>query len=297
MKSHYGIIALILIGLFGQSCISDLRTKSLKKEGLTIQSNEHGKVLLESAWKRQGYDVFAKHKVYAFRGHDIWKGPMGKMGQIWGETDVDLEFKYAVNTFDGRVSFLDGERKGTSVGLQNWNYYETNLAGETSFPEADKRVMFGIPAFQYFTEMVGRLRTAPIISYAGEDEFRDKTFDLVFCSWGSEEPHVEADQYLVWICKETGLVEVVQYTIRENYLKTPGYKMVYGAVEYDKFKEVEGVNIAHRQTVYVFNPKKNMKKFLHQVDITEFAFDSFDINELSPSKDLEKGGNFKVSVD
>ena len=57
--------------------------------------------------------------------------------------------------------------------------------------------------------MIDRIKDAPIISYAGEDEFRGKKYDLVFCSWGTEKPHMKHDQYVAWINKETGLMEEV----------------------------------------------------------------------------------------
>ena len=40
--------------------------------------------------------------------------------------------------------------------------------GKTQFRKPNKRIKFGLAAFQYFGEMIDRLRSAPIISYAGE---------------------------------------------------------------------------------------------------------------------------------
>jgi len=141
--------------------------------------------------------------------------------------------------------------------------------------------------------MIERLKNAPIISYAGEKEMRGKKYDLVFCTWNTSEPHQEADQYIAWINKETGLMDFTQYTIRENYLKVPGGKSLCGGVEFSDFKNIEGVLIAHEQTVYTAKLKKK-KKNLHQLIISDFKFDGFDVEELRLDKELEKGGNFKI---
>ena len=287
---------LFIIFLF-QSCgIYDLRTKPLKKEGITAESTNKGKEILARAWKKQGYDKLSNHTVYSYHGSDTWKGLLGKMGQIWPEMKGEMDFKYQVGTFDGQVTFLDGKQSGDVAGLQNWNYYEISKE-DTVFKDNDhknnRRKVFGIAAFQYFTEMVSRIKNAPIISYAGEAEFRGNKYDLVFCTWQTPEPHMEHDQYMAWINKETGLMDFTQYTIRETYLKPPGYKMIGGGVEFTDFKEINGVMIPHEQLVYAIKLRKNQKHNLHRLIISDFEFDGFDIEDLRVSRSIENGGDFK----
>mgnify|MGYP000532131973 CR=1 FL=1 len=293
MKAKILTSLFLISTLLLQSCISDLRSKSLKQEGLTTENELKGKEMLESAWKKQGYQNLSKHRVYTFHGNDTWKGMLGKVGNIWPQMKSELQFKYKIGTFDGQVQFLDGKRKGDISGLQNWNYYEIPNQQEPTFSEENKRITFGIAAIQYFTEMIDRIKNAPIISYAGEGELRGKKYDLVFCTWHTEEPTDEADQYIAWINKETGLMEFTQYTIRENYLKTPGYKMVYGGVEFGNFKMVEDVLIAHEHTVFTFDLKEKKKKNLHQLIISDFTFDAFESSELILDASIPMGGNFK----
>ncbi len=284
--------AVLLISTFGlQSCLADIRTGLVKNEGVNNTSTVKGKAILESAWKKQGLDKLAQHKVYSFTGNDTWKGAMGKMGKIWPNSIASLNFRYQIGTFDGQVQFLDGDRKDETVGLQNWNYYV--IGKDTTFQDQNKRHVFGIAAFQYFSEMLDRLRNAPIISYAGESEFRGQTYDLVFCTWHQEKAHQEADQYIAWINKKTGMMEFTQYTIRENYLKMPGYKAFYGGVEFSNFKSVDGIMIPHEHTIYVLDLKKNKTKFLHQLKIKEFNFDNFDAEELILDKSIKTGGDYK----
>jgi hypothetical protein len=291
-----GIIKLIgllfITSLLLPSCMADLRTKLVKKEGITNEGTIKGVAILDRAWKKQGFDKIENHQVYSFHGSDTWRGMFGRIGKVWPNKKSELNFKFQVGTFDGQVSFLDGKRKGELAGLQNWNYYEVANNGDIKFKKENKRISFGLAAFQYFTEMVDRLRQAPIISYAGKKELRDKKYDLVFVTWHTDKPHKEADQYIAWINRETGIMDFVQYTIRENYLKAPGGKAVYGGVEFSDFRNIDGVLIAHEQTVYTFGLKKK-KKNLHQLIISDFEFDSFDSEELRLDKNIDRGGNFK----
>lgn len=287
------LFATILI----QSCgIYDLRTKAIKRGGVTLENTNKGKEILHRAWEKQGYDKLSNHEVYSYHGSDVWKGLLGKMGQIWPDMKSEMDFKYQVGTFDGQVTFLDGKQSGDMAGLQNWNYYEISKQ-DTLFKEKDskknRRKVFGVAAFQYFTEMIDRIKNAPIINYAGEGEIRGKKYDLVFCTWDTPEPHMEHDQYVVWINKETGLMDFAQYTIRESYLKPPGYKMIGGGVEYTDFKEIDGVMIPHEQLVYAIKLRKKQKRNLHRLIISDFEFDGFDVEDLIISKNIEKGGNFK----
>jgi hypothetical protein len=276
-----------------QSCNADLRTSLIKKGGITPKSINKGKELLEKSWKTQGLDKLKDHKVYSYKGDDTWRGMLGTMGKVWPNKKIKSEFKYLIGTFDGQVSFLDGKASGTKAGLQNWNYYEINNQSDTVFKKPNKRIRFGISAYQYFNEMSDRLKKVPVISYAGEEQLRGNSYDLVFCTWNTEKPQKEVDQYIVWINKKTGLIDFTQYTIRDNYLKMPGYKMMYGSVEYSNYKNIDGILIAHEQTVYIFKPKKKQKKNLHLLTITDFKFDDFNPNDLIIDKTLEKGGDFK----
>ncbi len=288
---------LLLATLLFQSCETlDLRPKKLKKEGITDSATKKGKQVLEDAWVKQGYDKLKTHQVYSYHADDSWKGILGKMAKIWPEMNAEMEFKFQVGTFDGQVQFLDGKQKGTVAGLQNWNYYEINndnIAFKDKEGRQNRKRVFGIAAFQYFTEMIDRIRNAPIISYAGEKEFRGQQYDLVFCTWEKAEAHEEHDQYIAWINKKTGLMDFAQYTIRESYIKPPGYKSLGGAVEFTDFKNIEGAMIPHQQLVYAIKLKKNPKHNLHKLLLSDFKFDGFDVEELHPGAAIIKGGDFK----
>lgn len=279
-------ISLLLIG-----CKSDIRTKHVKNQGLSSANEIKGKALLDAAWKAQGLDKLKQHQVYSFHGHDTWKGILGSIGKVWPEKNMHLDFKYEIGSFDGQVEFTSGKKKGRKSGIQNWKYYE--IESDTIFMKPNSKVQFGLSAFQYFVEMADRLRHAPIILYAGEKTFRNKTYDLVFCTWNNIKPQKDVDQYIAWINKETGLVEFTQYTIRENFMKMPGAKIFYGGIEYTNNKSIDGILIPHTQTVYAFNLKTNQRKFIHQLEVSNFEFDAFSPEALKIDKSISEGGDFK----
>ena len=296
MKTLQKVILLSTLLFFLQSCMYDLRTKTIKTAGITVENTNKGKLILEQAWKKQGYDKLKNHTTYSYHGKDIWKGMLGKIAQMWPDMELEMDFKFKLRTFDGQVTFLDGKESNTIAGLQNWNYYEIKQ-NDTLFKNKDHKKnrskVFGIAAFQYFTEMIDRIKDAPIISYAGEKEFRGQNYDLVFCTWNSEKPHKEDDQYLAWINKKTGLMDFTQYTIRESYIKPPGYKMIGGGVEFSDFKNIDGILIPHEQLVYAIKLRKNKNRFLHKLKLSNFKFDNFNPNDLIINTEIKSGGNFK----
>ncbi|MDX2246203.1 MAG: DUF6503 family protein [Bacteroidia bacterium] len=277
-------------------CMADMRTTLIKKEGITELHVSKGKTLLEAAWKKHGFDSMAFHQTYSFNGTDTWKGMMGKMGKPWPDAISEIEFKYVIGTFDSQLKFKTGKRKGVLAGLQSWNYYEKEPEGELTFKPYDKRIGFGLSAYQYFLELPGRLKKAPLISYAGEKVFNENHYDLVFVTWEKPEPHMEHDQYLLWINKKTGMLDYAVYSLRDNFLKMPGYKAFYGSIYFSDFVEVEGVLIPHKQTVYLNSPSQNPEKYIHQMIVTDFQFDNFNAQELYPNPEIKSIGDAKSAI-
>lgn len=283
----------IVCCLLLQGCMADMRTNMIKREGISNANEIKGKSILKNTWDKHGFSNLSNHKVYSLIADDTWKGIMGRMGKPWPEAKSKLKLKFAINTFDSKVEFMNGKKENTSAGLQSWNYYEQTAGENIEFTDYNKRIAFGLSAYQYFFEMLDRLKRAPIISYAGEKKFNDLEYDLIFVTWKEAEPHMEHDQYLLWINKKTQLLEYAVYSLRDNYLKMPGYKAFYGSVKYDDYRDIDGILIPHKQTVFLNEPSKKDKRNLHQLLVTDFKFDDFDISELYPNTEIEKIGDSK----
>lgn len=290
MRKMKILSASIISALLLTGCLSSVRTKTVRKEGMT--NEQKGKDILEKAWKQQGMDSLLTHKVYQVKGVDTWKGLLGKTGKLWPNAEAEIDLKYRIGSFDGRVEFLDGKRKGVIAGLQSWKYYEQEVNDTIVFKKkANPRVKFGLAAFQYFFELNDRLRNAPLITYAGETEFRGQQYHQVFVTWNKLKTHKENDQYNLWINKETNVLEFCEFTIHDSFL--PGGSLIGGSIEFANFKRVNGINIPFTQFVYVGKPKVDSNKFLHRLTVNSFEFDSFDEEVLSPNKTLQKIGDSK----
>lgn len=293
-------IILIGLGLFAvlfyfmSSYSVDLLPDSLAGDENASESEAKGKAILANAWKAHGVDSFNTHKVYQMIAVDTWQGPMAGIGKLWPQKISKLAFKYAPNTFDAQVKFLDGKKEGFVAGLQAWKYYEKPVDGEISFDVADnERFRFGMAAYQYFTEMVGRLSHAEIVRYAGEKEFNGKQYDLVFATWGSLEGNDQSDQYLLYINKESDILEYVTYTIRDNYLKMPGAGMFYGSMGFSDFHDIDGFKVPFTQSAFMNGPSKDNGDNLHQLKLESFSFDGFELSELYPEASIKRIGDKK----
>ena len=51
--------------------------------------------------------------------------------------------------------------------------------------------------------------------------------------------------------------------------------------------------IPHEQLVYAIKLKKNQKRNLHRLIISEFEFDGFNRDDLIVNKNIEAGGDYK----
>lgn len=294
MKKTQLFLPLLIVLMFSGCRHVDLRTKSVKETGLQEEQVAKGKALLKAAWQAQGMDKLQEFSTYEVKAEDHWKGMLGKFGKPWPDSRSQMHFKYGINSFDSQVKFLAGKREGVTAGLQSWQYYEQGPDGELAFLEkGNKKITFALSAFHYFFEMSDRLLRAPIIVAAGEKQFDGKTFDLVFVTWNQAEAHAEHDQYMLWINRETGMLEYAEYTLRENYLKAPGWKAIYGSIHYSDFRDVNGIKIPFVQHVFLNKPKAD-KKYMHRLTVSEFTFDSFDLVELYPNDEIPLVGDAKV---
>lgn len=138
-----------------------------------------------------------------------------------------------------------------------------------------------------------RLLDAPILKYAGTKAIDGNTYDLVFATWKTIQPHKENDQYLLYIHKETGVLTFANYTVRG----VPSFiapKNIYGSIQYDDFQKNED-EILYPSKLYIFTNKlKKKKKALHTLSVYDLMLNSFDISVLYPDTTIEFLGDKKV---
>lgn len=289
MNNYRFVILLFITGL--SACqIVDISQKSPLESNA---SEMKAKQLLAAVVKTQGFEVLEKQPLYQYTASDHWPGMMGKMTKLWPEQLSKLHFQYHFNTFDGKVTFLDGKEKGKIVGLQSWQYY-TSHTSDASIIKLEKekgsqKYIFGLTAFQYFNELAYRLQHVPILRYYGSRTLRGKKYDLVFASWQSEMANKDFDQYIVWINTETKLIDYCIYTVREN--KGAMAQQFYGSIAFQNYQEVGGLTFAKEQMVFMNDKVLTINDFddyFHKITIDSFTVGSFKEGELYPYPDLSK---------
>lgn len=219
--------------------MSSVSTGLVKTEGL--KNKDQAKSILKKSLAAQGRNNISKFDTYEVVANNYWKGIAGKIGTIWPAVDIDLNLKYAIGTFDGQVTYLNSKSIGETHGLQSWQSYE--IVPETKLvkfkTKLDKKVAFGLSAFQYFFELTSRMNQLDLITYAGERQFNGKTYSLVFATWDKLKTHRQHDQYLLWINKETLLLEYCEFTVHDPVMIGGG--LATNTIHFSNFQEIQGV--------------------------------------------------------
>jgi len=285
------IIALLFFILFSSCSVRDLRTTHAK-ENRSESEIIKGKRLLEETYLAMGYDNLKDVKTYTAKSRFNWKMPwtLMPMNALPGNKGKELEFKFATRTFDGQVDYLEGRKAGNTYGLQSWQSYDMKK-GKTLKESKDKRRKWGIATYHYLAEAPMRIRDAEIIRYAGEKEFEGQQYDLVFATWGKDEPHKEHDQYLVYINKETKMTDMMEITINDFFLPVPN-TMKDGTIRTERKLTDKGIYLPSNIIIQLGKPKKK-KKHVYRFSFYDYKFDTFSDEVLYPLKDKVRVGEAK----
>jgi len=213
------------------------------------------------------------------------------MNSLPGNNNNDIQFRFATNTFDGQVEYLEGRKNNEIYGIQSWKGYHFGEDKELRASNSN-RYAWGLAAYHYLLEAPMRLLKAEIIKYAGEKEFEGAMYDLVFVSWGSESPNKEFDQWLLYINKETKFIDFTAVTIGDFFVPMPkGLQHV--TVHFpNRTKTSFGAYFPSEVAIQIGKPKKATKD-VYRFKQKDFKFNSFDKNRLYPIPGLERLGDTK----
>jgi hypothetical protein len=266
-----------LMGLGAGCTTADLRTPPLKEHGLTDAAAQRGRELLTQTAEAHGLAAWRGHHTLEITAVDEWAG--GWMAQgWWPKTHQRFRMQMILDSFTSRVELLNGPAAGEVWGVQAWRGYKQSAAADTiTFSDA-KPLTFYLPTLHYFTELPFRLLNANIAAYAGVRTHRGRTYDLVLVTWHRVAPQLDVDQYLLWIGRESRLIEKCRYTLRD------AYDWAAGTIHYDDYRMVDGVYVAFRQTV-TLDPVDETEypldeHFFHQLVLEQARFDTVDQEAL-----------------
>ncbi|MEQ8928043.1 MAG: hypothetical protein RLO81_19655 [Fulvivirga sp.] len=283
--THFLVIHFLLLGCSPK----DLRNDDLRQNGLSLENVNRGKSLLMHAIDNQNLMKLNENKVYSLTATDKWnKQYMMDINPWPGDNGALIEYRMVFNTFDSQVTWLEGELKNHTYGIQSWQLYKYEV-GNSPVKIEDDDIEFIIPTMQYFMELPVRLLNADIITYMGNEEIEGVNYHKIFATWESLYPN-EHDQYIVYVNSKNGRVERTTYTIRHNYMWTPNN--FYGTALYRDYKEYEG-GIILPQKIEVVPFDHLDEKRVHTFEVQSFKAGGFDIEELYPFPELPKIGDSK----
>ncbi|MEM8507355.1 MAG: hypothetical protein AAF717_05975 [Bacteroidota bacterium] len=277
----------LLIVVSTQACkIADLRTPSISRK--MPDREEKALLLLENVISTNHLQKLAAAGTYSLEASDNWKGLLAVMNPL-PKDNTAMELRFRPNSFDGQFQY-SGRKKKIVHGVHSMQYYKIKKDSSIVL-RRKKKVVFSLPAIQYFFELPLRLRNAPILKHAGTTTIEGRNYDLVFATWKQPEPHKENDQYLLYIDKEMGQLDFANYTVRGLYLPAPG--SIYGSIRFsDRKMNEDGITYPGMLTIQ-FNQLKKEESFAHRISITQLTLNSFPLEGLYPLEGLEYLGDEK----
>ena len=263
----YFILATLL-----SSCLSDIRPKDYRSESLISEESKlKGIALLEKYSKFSGAEKWANVRSYEVDFADDFLGFKGRFARPYSQKSNRFRLRYNPSKMTGELEFRNGEDIGKIWGYDEGITYTRLNRTAPKIAKKDKSIDFWIPAYQYFIEFPFRIKTAEIIHQLGEKKYGLEMYDLVFVTWKSVKRQRKFDQYLLWINQSTGLIDKLQYTIRDQNGILKGTAIISDYEEYD------GLRIPAMYKVYL---REQSTKPLHIMRIVNFRANNFDPSTL-----------------
>ena len=257
------VAVLMVAGTIG--CLTDLRPPDLEE-----MAEIDARALLEEACRKHGLSVWREHQIYTVTFTDRFEGLKGWYANTFGQNPVSMQCNFAIGRFEGEMEFLDGKKQGEIWGFMNDRTYRL-LPDGTHMTNENKHIRFWVPTIQYFIEFPLRILEADTMAYAGEREYNGATYDVILASWQTLAPQKEIDQYLIWINRTSGLIELLQYSVRDYF------QWYRGTSVFEEFRNYDGVLIPTSIPVYAKQPGKSK---VHHMRFADFRFlDNDDLPE------------------
>ncbi len=278
-----------------QACKSvDLRSEDLKNNKIT-NSEQKGKELLIAAKLAMGYDKLANTEVYEADAIFDWKGfwLIMPMNTFPANNDNLLKLRYATNSFDGQVEYLEGRKKGIIQGIQSWEGYKVKRRSEELKQHEHDRYIWGLATYHYLLEAPMHLPDAQIIRYAGIKEFDGVIYETVYVTWGSEEPNKEFDRFLVYINPNTKFIDILEVTINDYFITMPK-GLQHATARYERKATSIGTYLPSN-IIIQFKGPKGMENKVYSIGLDNYTFDTFDKEILYPIENLDYVGFSKPS--
>ncbi|MEM6804000.1 MAG: hypothetical protein AAF696_21525 [Bacteroidota bacterium] len=246
-KISVGILGLLIIGgIWFALTPVDLRPEYLGDK-ISKADYAKGKALMSQMQEAYGgMDNWLGHKTGSYvQVADWYDNKLGVAG--WDELPQEFQMTSFLGSDDSELTLLNGPNTGQSWGVENSKSYKKGENGEKDFMPNEK-YQHKLIYKNYWFQFPFRVSEAPIIAYAGEAKVNEKSYDLLYITWGSEAPNRSYDQYVLYLDQETKFVEWLHFTLREKV------NFIHITARFADFKTINGIVSPFTQYVSFGSP-------------------------------------------
>lgn len=290
------LLTAIALSLLLPACLADIRPDALKQQGYSAANQAAGRELLRTAMQAHGLSRYTKLDTISLTIKDTWYG-IGTWATPYSANPQRYRHDLIPGTFSSRITLLDGPDAGKIMGMQNWRTFQAPTTDAAIQFQENDDIYFLLPTLQYFAEFAFRIDAAGLISSAGTIQHGGRLYDLVFATWGDGQPGTDADQYLIWIDRETRLIAKLRYTVRESA------RFLSGTMHYQDYRPVQpgkgALLFPFRQTVALSPPEEIQTEAelrddaLHEMLIESVELDARPRAEILGDPNAPAGGDYK----
>jgi hypothetical protein len=260
------LLPIIVIGLIPLvlGCRADIRPESLQQRTQSRDAQQARAILKNAATSLYGTRPITPWKnITGIQVNltDEYFGFMGWVIRPWPENPQDLVFKFIPTKDTGVLYFSEKNSDYPHAwGIHEWNAWRREPGKEAVY--GDEQVKFALPTIQYFLEMPFRLsEEVEIVDYAGVIVIDNVSYHRIYATWGRYEPQEMIDQYVIYVRQDDGIIERVDFTVRDMA------EFITGAIVYDDFREVNGYLLPHKLG---FGSPSDPRNFFHVYTVNSY---------------------------
>lgn len=234
-RNHKFILVILGALFFVAGCTTvDLRTKELQTQGASSTLQFQGDAFLKKMFKAHDPENHtAGFSAVGIVAVDEWKANVLRLLTPIENPSQKIKFTFSLLSGDADMLYLDGKSAGNSFGIKDFETYGIKN-GEVLGKKFRDVELYLTPVRNYFLWPL-ILKNSSAIAYAGEGLVGSQEYDKIFASKDVFFAEGDSDQCVVWINKNTGLVDYIEFTLRNLF------KAYHGVVQYLDYRDTRGV--------------------------------------------------------